>query len=211
MAVIAFCGVCALGQAPAPNKEVLAETGGTPPRSGPGDYQVRVQAGKYTLAGDFTGHALNTLTGNLTNDEYLVIEFAAYAPAGEHLTLSLDDFALRLNGNKKAIASQPYSFVLPSLRDPEWEANIPVPEDKKKKSQTSADLTAPPPPPPVYPSEIRREMAERVRKVQLPLGDRALPQSGLIFFPYSGRVDKLRSIELLYTGPAGKAVLSFSR
>ena len=205
------CGALALAQAPAPaNKEVAAETGGTPPRSGPGDYQTRVQTGKYTIAADFTGHAINTLTGNLTDEGFVMVEVAAYGPAGEHLTLSLGDFTLRLNGNKKAIEPQPYSFILPTLRDPEWEANIPVPDEKKKKkSQTSEDLAAPPPPPPVYPIEIRREMAERVRKIQLPLGDRALPQAGILFFPYGGRSDKLRSIELLYSGPTGKATLSF--
>jgi len=204
-------GVLGLAQAPSPNKEVAAETGGTPPRSGPADYQARAQAGKYTIAADFTGHTINTLTSNFTNAEYVVVEVAAYGPAGERLTISLDDFSLRLNGNKKVIGTQPFSFLLPELRDPEWEANIPQPDEKKgkKKQQTSEDLTAPPPPPPVYPIEIRREMAERLRKLQLPLGERALPQSGLIFFQYGGRPEKLKSIELLYKGAASGATLSF--
>jgi hypothetical protein len=51
-------------------------------------------------------------------------------------------------------------------------------------------------------------MQQRVQKTALPEGDRALPQAGLIFFPYRGKVDKIRSIELVYAGPAGTATLA---
>jgi hypothetical protein len=42
----------------------------------------------------------------------------------------------------------------------------------------------------------------------LPEGDRALPAAGLIFFQYGGREKSIRSIELIYTGPAGKATVA---
>jgi hypothetical protein len=50
-------------------------------------------------------------------------------------------------------------------------------------------------------------MAQRVQKAVLPEGDRALPQAGLLFFSYRGKPQGIRSIELLYSGPAGKVTL----
>jgi hypothetical protein len=201
----AALSICALAQAPA--GAAKEEAKGLPPRSSPADYQSRVQVGKVTFAGDFSGHLVNTIEGNLKTENYVVVELGVFGAAGEHATLSLDDFSLRING-KKPEGSQAYSFVLPSLSDPDWEATITTPDDKKEKKK-SPDLTAPPPPPPFYPPEIRRAMEQRIRKVQLPLGDRPVPLAGLLFFPYNGRTDKLRSVELLYSGAAGKATLAF--
>ncbi len=50
-------------------------------------------------------------------------------------------------------------------------------------------------------------MEQQVQKAALPEGDRALPQAGLIFFEYGGKLTGIRSAEFVYTGPAGKMVL----
>ena len=65
------------------------------------------------------------------------------------------------------------------------------------------------PPAPVHmPIELQRAMAQHVQKAALPEGDRALPQAGLIFFEYRGKTERIHSLELIYTGPAGKATLT---
>ena len=51
-------------------------------------------------------------------------------------------------------------------------------------------------------------MAQRVQKAALPIGDRSLPQAGLIFFQYRGKAQSIRSVELIYAGPDGKATLA---
>jgi len=38
-------------------------------------------------------------------------------------------------------------------------------------------------------------------------GDRPLPQAGLLFFRYGGKTEGIKSIELIYSGAAGKASL----
>ena len=38
-------------------------------------------------------------------------------------------------------------------------------------------------------------------------GERPLPQTGLLYFPYGGKVTGIRSLELIYSGTAGKAKL----
>jgi hypothetical protein len=66
----------------------------------------------------------------------------------------------------------------------------------------------PPPEPPKMPFPERRAMEQRVLKMTMPEGDRATPVAGLIFFSYRGKVQNIKSLELLYNGPAGKATLN---
>jgi hypothetical protein len=51
-------------------------------------------------------------------------------------------------------------------------------------------------------------MQQNVQKAALPEGDRALPVAGVIFFPYRGKESGVHSVELIYTGPAGKATVA---
>jgi hypothetical protein len=55
---------------------------------------------------------------------------------------------------------------------------------------------------------MERKMAEQVQNAALPEGDRALPVAGLIFFRYGGSDKSIHSVELLYSGPAGKATIA---
>ena len=48
-------------------------------------------------------------------------------------------------------------------------------------------------------------MQQRVQKAAMPEGERMLPSAGLIFFEHRG---KSNSVELIYSGPAGKATLA---
>jgi len=43
------------------------------------------------------------------------------------------------------------------------------------------------------------------------LGDRPLPQAGLLFFQYRGKEKGINSLELIYSGAAGKATLVLQR
>ncbi len=163
-----------------------------------------------TIAADFAGHSVATPEGILTTEDYVVLEAGLFGPPDAKLMLSVEDFSLRING-KKAVPRQPYELVVKSLTDPDYEP----PASTSSASKTSisgngkgADLNAPPPPPPHIPPEVRRAWELRVRKASLPFGDRALPQAGLLFFSYGGKADGVRSIELIYSGPAGKATLS---
>jgi hypothetical protein len=184
---------------------------GIPARSAPTDYQAQAKAGNITIAADFAGHSVPTPEATLSTDDYLVVEVAFYGPPGSKLTLATDDFSMRLNGKKKGLTSQPSELVFRSLKDPEW--NPPEPKEKKSKSSfgsggdtdnSSAQL------PPKVPFELRRTMSQRVEKATLPQGERPLPQAGLIFFDYHGKVASIHSIELAYKGPAGEATLTLT-
>ncbi len=58
------------------------------------------------------------------------------------------------------------------------------------------------------PIERKRTMQQRVQRASMPEGDRALPAAGLLFFEYRGKPENIRSLELIYNGPTGKATLA---
>jgi len=186
----------------------LNETKGMPPRATPADYQAHASAGTFTVAAEFLGHSFPTPQGTLTTDDYVVVEAALFGPADARLKIAVEEFSLRINEKKSPSPSQPFGMIFRSLKDPEW---VPpdAPETKSKSSiSTGGQGGQNDPPAPVHmPLELVRAMQQRVQKASLPAGDRALPQAGLIFFPYRGKGSGIYSLELTYAGPAGKATL----
>ena len=193
----------------AENKSAPAnEKKGMPPRSAPGDYQAHAPVGNMTLAADFVGHAVPRNPDPLTTEDYVVVETGVFGPPGARLILSPADFSLRINGKKTPLESQPYGFVVRSLKDPDWSPPAP-PEKSKSSFGTGGGGDSNLPPPIVHvPIEIQRAMLLHVQKVSLPEGDRALPEAGLLYFQYRGKTQSIRSLELIYSGPAGKATLN---
>jgi len=187
------------------------EAKGLSPRATPADYQTHAQAGAVTIAAEFTGHSVTSPQSVLATEDYVVVEVGFFGPPEAQLKLSGDDFSLRINGKKTALPARPYASVFKSLKDPEWEPPVPV-ESKSKTSlgtggggQNDPGST----PAPVHvPIEVERKWEQRVQKAALPEGERALPVAGLIFFQYRGKADNIDSIDLIYTGPAGKATLN---
>jgi hypothetical protein len=193
----------------AQSKDALAnEVKGMPPRVGPTEYQAHGEAGPLTIAADFTGHSVATPETTYTTEDYVVVEVGLFGAPGARAKLSTGDFSLRINGKKTASPSQPYQLVFKSLKDPEWE-----PPSKEAKSKTSiggggGGDSGGPPAPVHMPLELRRAMEQRVQKITMLEGDRALPQAGLLFFEYRGKTQGIRSLELIYNGPAGTASLA---
>jgi hypothetical protein len=180
-----------------------------PPRVTSAEYQTHAQAGTVTIAAEFTGHAVGTPQGSLNNDDYVAVEVAFFGPEGARAKLAIDDFSLRINGKKAALPGQPYGVVLSSLKDPQWEPPV---KPEKKSSMSTGDSggqgqSNDPPPVPKMTFAERRAMEQKVQKATLPEGDRALPVAGLIFFQYGGKTKGIKSLDLIYDGPAGKATL----
>jgi hypothetical protein len=186
------------------------EAKGIPPRATSAEYQAHVQAGTVTVAGEFTGHSIPTPEAVLSTEEYVVVEVGLFGPPDARLKLSSEDFSLRINGKKASLPAQPYTLVFNSLKDPDWAPPAPAQAKSKTsfggggKGQSDPGST----PAPVHiPIEVERAMQQRVRKASLPEGERPLPIAGLIFFQHRGKTDGIHSVELIYSGPAGKAIL----
>jgi len=209
----ALC-LCVQGQQPATpaTKEAPTTEGhGMPPRGGPTDYQARAKAGTVTFGAEFMRHAVPTPQSEFSTEEYVVVETGLFGAPGQHLNVNINDFSLRING-KKPLPSRPFGMVLSSLKDPNWEPPEPVGEKSKSGGISTGgngqDSGAPPPPPPHMPLPLQRIMEQKVQKAALPEGDRTLPVAGLLFFQYRGKSERIDSVELTYTGPAGKATLT---
>lgn len=192
--------------------ELKSEAKRLPPRATPGDYQAQAKAGTVTIAAEFMGHAVPRPEGPLSTEDYVVVETGLFGQPGARIKLSSGDFTLRIggkNGKKTQFASQSYVLVLHSLKDPEWAP----PETAEKKKSTSFGTGGQTDdggtPPPVHvPIELQRAMAQYAQRSSLPEGERALPEAGLLFFEYRGKTQNIRSLELVYDGPAGKATLA---
>ncbi|HEX4134785.1 MAG TPA: hypothetical protein VHY84_09270 [Bryobacteraceae bacterium] len=205
-----FC-LCAAGQTAPGNAGRGPEASkGLPPRTTPGDYQARGQAGKVTIAAEFDDHEIPDPNSVLSTEDFVVVEVGLYGAAGARLTMSYNDFSLRINGKKTPLPAQGYVRVFRSLKDPAYvPPDAPKAQEKSKGGVTdgtsSTNITEPTLAPIVHiPIEVSRGWEQRVRMASLPEGDRPLPLAGLLFFEHSG---KTRDAELIYNGPAGKATL----
>ena len=186
---------------------------GLGPRATPAEYQTQAASGKFTIAAEFRGHAVPVAQGSpLTSEDYIVVEAGLYGPPESRLVLSLTDFSLRVNGKKQGLESLPSGMVVGSLKDPDWEPPTP-PSSKGGKTSINGGGgggggdSKDPPAPVKIPIEVQRSMAQRTQKAAMPEGDRPLPQAGLLFFKYGGKTKGIRSLELVYDGPAGRATL----
>ncbi len=203
---VSLAVLCSLHAQNAPQeKPHPVEITGMPPRSAATDYAAHVQVGDFTLAAEFAGHNVPRPEDPLTTEDYVVVEAAFYGPNGIKLNLSPNQFSLQMNDRKPSPAVT-FVVVAGSLKDPEW-----VPADQPKaKSKTSfgggGEDTATLPP--KVPIELRRKMAQYIEVNSLPEGEHTLPQAGLLFFPYRSKTQNIHSMELIYSGPAGKATLA---
>ena len=204
--------VCLFAQTPGGDNASASATRGMPARATPADYQAHASAGPLTVGAEFMQHSVPTPEGLLTTEDYVVVEAGLFGPPGSRTTLSYEDFSLRINEKKNPQRSEAYALVFKSLKDPEWAPEV-SPEQQKSKTSVAMNGkgNAGDPPPVIHvPLKLQREWEARATKAAFPEGDRPLPQAGLLFFQYHGKATSIHSLELIYSGPAGKATLMLS-
>lgn len=208
-AALGVAVLCIFGQEENPKE---SQVRGLPPRVAATEYQSHGQAGSVMIGAEFDGHSIPTAEHIFSSEEYIVVEAGFFGPPGAHLTLSRDDFTLRIAGRKAPLASEPFELVMRSLKDPEWQP--PKTDDGK---QSKGGLTTGgggndgadklPPLPPKMPFPLKRAMELQVQHSMMEQGDRPLPQAGLLFFRYGGRPENIKGLELDYSGAAGKTTI----
>jgi hypothetical protein len=187
---------------------------GLPARATPADYQTQGKVGSITIGAEFTGHGIPNALQPLNSEEYVAVEVGLFGPAEARLTIGASDFSLKVNGKKELLPSQPWGLVAKGVKDLEWVSPDAVPGESKSKGSVSGGGAGGqgggslPPPPPKVPIDTLRGWQMAVRNAALAQGDRALPQAGLVYFPYRGKVTNIRSLELIYEGPAGTATIT---
>jgi hypothetical protein len=195
---------------PADSDAQASATRGMPARATANDYLAHGPSGPLTIGAEFMQHSVPTPGMMLTTEDYVVVEAGVFGPPGARTTLNPSDFSIRING-KKPSQSEPYVAVFKTLKDPEWEPDVPVDKASKTSigtSGTGKGANNDPPVVPKPPFKLQREWNLKLQKASFPEGDRALPQAGLLYFKYGGKASGIHSIELIYTGPSGKATLA---
>jgi hypothetical protein len=204
----------------------LMSAQGTRPKAQPSDYptQATLENG-FTLAAEYLVHSLPTPAGTLIAEDYLIVEVAFYGPPKSKLNLGAGNFVLRINTQKSTIQPDSAGTVAASIKYPDWTERRGVtptasagpvvygppvaprfpgdPTGRPTISSPVPEQTDPNTPP----KEAEMPIEFRVQASALEEGDRRTPASGLIFFPYRGRTKSIKSLELIYEGPAGKVSL----
>jgi hypothetical protein len=195
----------------------LVRAQGAPPKTNAGDYPVHVQLDSVTLAAEYLVHSLPTAKGTLVVNDYLVVEAAFFGPSLSRLKMSPDNFTLRINGRGAFLPTQTAGMVAESIKYPGVRPHL-------EGSVGNGDGTVtvgPRPPQSRFPGDGKDRQRTptitekqdddaveyRVQSVSLPEGEHSLPRAGLLYFAHTGKVKNIRSIELFYDGPMGKATL----
>ncbi len=205
---------------------VLPGQYGTSRKASPGDYPVHASMEKLSIGAEYMVHSFSGGRQTFIAQDYLVVEVAMFPIRGARVVVNAGHFSLRVNGAKHVLEPQGPEFVAANLKYPDWETRPrmeasagPVifgrptsverfPGDPRPGQER---LPNPPKAPPDDPSGQEREPSvsaeELVVQTALPEGEAAGPVSGYLYFPYKGKVTKIRSLELQYAAPAGRASL----
>ena len=189
---------------------------GTRPKAQPSEYPVHTALDKgCELGAEYMVHSIPTPSGILIADDYLIVDVAFFGPLKTKLDLSSGNFVLRINNQKSAIQPNSAASVAASLKYPSFAQpssgpavtggvgiglGMPIPVSRPLPNPAPADPNGPA-------REVETPLEERIEHAALVEGDQPTPASGLIFFPYRGRMKSIKSIELIYEGPAGKVSL----
>ena len=198
------------------------------PRPKPQDYPVQSEFAKAVLGAEFHAHTVPFGGTPFFTSEYLVIEVGVFPGKGQPVTVGPGDFTLRLNGKKIAILAHSPGMVVASIKNTGWnqtkqvvvtggvgDAEVIV-GGPQRQPRFPGDRTGTPQQRPRAPEpdntggvvlEQQPEPAEIIPDKALT--ERTLDHSvgGYLYFPYSGKLKALKTIELLYTGSAGEGKL----
>ncbi len=203
------------------------------PREKPGDYPATTALASYSLGAEYLGRTLFSAGKAYEAGDFLVVDTAIYPARGAAVPVKISQFALRLNGRKELIYAQPAGMVATAMRLQPWNENrrrlvtqagplilgAPVPNERfPGDRQGQPRLPAPPrAPEPDHQANVEREparpMADILEAEALPEIAAEKPLRGYLYFPYSGKLAKLKSIELVVIDEKnpGSAVLKQAR
>jgi len=203
---------------------VLQAQSGTTPKASPADYRGGVA--QLSLGAEYMAHSFSGGRQTFIAKDYLVVEVALYPAKGERLVVNAGQFSLRVNSKKQALAPQAPEFVAASLKYPDWDTHPQLeaaagpiilgrPQSVERfPGDPEAQRRVPNPPqaPTIdHPGEQDKEppvtAPQLVVEIALPEGEIHGPVSGYLYFPYTGKIQHIRALELDYAGPAGSTAL----
>ncbi|HML15497.1 MAG TPA: hypothetical protein VK419_00665 [Bryobacteraceae bacterium] len=161
---------------------------GTVPQKAATDYPVHIALDDgFTMGAEYLVHSIPSPRGFYVVDDYLVVEVGVFGEKFAHLNVAADQFALRIDGlkagQKTTIAPDPPGII------------------------ASGYTIGRMPGTPQGGDEEQMSIEDRIKHAAIPEGDVKTPFAGLLFFPFHGKMKAIKTMDLLYAGPAGKIAL----
>ncbi len=204
----------------------LACAGGLDPRPAAASYSHHAAMPKAALGAEYHGRAFDSKDGSFFTQDYVIVE-AALFPASAPLEFSPSHFRLRINGKQPDLLPVTAGTVALAIRQPDQYERRPglvagggvgggqvifgrprpmerFPGDPEARipSRGPAGSEQSTSPKPLLDAAEAAERFALSRIVAQPAG-----AAGLIYFYWRGKHSKVKKVELIYDGPAGKAVL----
>lgn len=186
------------------------------------DYSVHAQAKNAAIGAEFTVHSYSRGEEMYVAKHFLVVEVAIFPPKGQTCDVRNADFSLRINGRKEPVDAETPDMAAQDVKHPEWkQPDGPIVEVGGAVNNAGVVLGGPPvnrnpfpgsPPPegpPYPPTKVPRDNPSGVEKeppdaaklllqTALVEGVHHGPVSGFLYFPFSGKVTAIKTLELLY-------------
>ncbi len=192
----------------------LAFADGTKPKPNAADYEAHANAGAYDIGAEYMVHSFSEGEQMFLAERYLVVEVAFLPPMKDGVvTVDLARFKLRLNGKAAIPADTPQqaaASLTPSMFDYQEPSRIsggigagpigvgmgqpgPIPGTPLPRPPRAPEAE----PPggiertPVSPEEVLLNTA-------LPAGAHKGAVSGFVYFPFTGKLKSVKTVELIY-------------
>jgi hypothetical protein len=195
---------------------------GTEPKPHAEDYEVHGQAGDIGIGAEFMVHSFSRGEQMYLTPEFLVVEVALFPPKGTTLSVENGNFLLRINGKKEILQPSAPSLVASSLQHPEWSQQSGVrPEVMAGAGNVGVMMGGPPRNNNPFPGsnapgtqlpprvDVPRDNPTGIEKVPVKAdvlvietalveGEHHSAISGFLYFPFKGKINSIKSLELVY-------------
>jgi len=189
---------------------------GTKTRGDVKEYPATAEVQGATLGAESLGHNLSSEHGALFAADYLVVDVAVFPKGKVRVQFAASQFAARINGKK--VLPDNAGMVAGSIKYGEGGGPMtggggmggqPAP---RFPGDPNGQSRAPKSPrvdtdDPNVPQRETLSVDEVVQRSALPEDPHSSPVSGFLYFPYTGKLKKVKSLEILYEGPYGEATL----
>ena len=196
---------------------VSAWAQGTDPKAKAADYEVSERVKRIELGAEYMVTSVSGPGGMYVIPDHLAVEVALYPAKGEPVGVGSGDFQLRVDG--KALRPVSAQMVVAAIQRSEWryprgpQATVGAGNDTVilgGPTQRTPPWGGPggrTPAPPRAPAPEDRsgiekpepvKLTELVVSAALPEGEHKGPVAGFLYFPFTGKASKVRSVELLY-------------
>jgi hypothetical protein len=195
------------------------------------DWPANAALDKVELGAEYMVHSVTRGEEYAVVRDYLVVEVAIYPVKPNRIEVSHQHFTLRINGRKNPIFPQSPGMVAAGMKYDDWERR-PSLEASGGMNDTGVIVGRPRnterfpgdprpgqqrlPKPPTAPAPEDRSGVERTPKktpdeiviaAGLEEGFTPKPIRGYLYYAFKGKPSSVKSVQLLYRGPSGEAVL----